>query len=234
MYFIYNGINSRDVGLKIKDFPYDTMANRRFKELVLDRYDGTLYEDLETYESYSIDIECTLRDNFNISTIRAVKDMFKSGKGELILSHKPDNIYKVRLANNINFVEMLNLTGSCILTFKVEPFSILKSGLSYVIVPNGGKLTNAGNYASKPLIKVEGTGSISISINGEKMEFSNVNTPFIIDTELEDVYGVDNGTNLNNFMNINSDFIGFKEGENVINYTGNVTRISVLPRWREL
>lgn len=232
MYFIFNGINSNDIGLKIKDFPFDTMASKKLTELSIDKRNGTIYKDYNTFNSYTMDIECTLLDNFNIATIKKIKDVFKVGEGELILSHKPDNIYRVRLINSLNFVEMLNLTGSCILSFNVEPFSYLKSGREYVVVSSGGILKNLGNYYSEPQIKVTGMGDITITINNKVMSFFNVAKPFIIDTYLEDIVGL-SGENLNSYMRIESDFVPLEEGNNVIKYSG-ATSVEVRPNWREL
>lgn len=233
MYFIYNGVDSRTLGISIREIPFDILTTRRIEEIVLDKYDGTIYKDNNTYDSYSLSIECLLVDSLDNDTVLKIKNTFKTGRGQLVLSTRPDYIYSVRLSNTLNFAEMLEKVGSCILTFKVEPFATLESGLSYVTVPKGGKLTNLGNYESKPLIKaVGGTGIVSITINGKTMDFKEVSSTFFIDMELEDIYG-ENGENLNLYMTLESDFIPLSEGDNTITYTG-LTALYIMPRWRVL
>lgn len=233
MYFIFNGVDSRDIGLKIKDVPFDILPNRRITETELVRYDGTLYRDEKTYESYTLDLDCVMVDNFTMDNIRRVKNLFKGGEGEIIFSHKPTNIYKVRLTNTINFIELLNLTGSCLLSFKVEPFSYLSEGKVAINVPNNTTITNLGNYESKPLIKVlNPTANVVITINGKQMKFTKVAKTFIIDVDMEDVYG-ETGENLNAYMDLSSDFLTLQEDKNVIEYVG-AGGLLITPNWREL
>ena len=104
--------------------------------------------------------------------------------------------------------------------------------MEWITVTSGQKIINLGNYESKPLIKVVGSGTINISYNSKTMKFTNVTKHFIIDTELEDIYNED-GENLNRFMDINSDFEAFPEGEFTITYTG-ASKVEIMPRWREL
>lgn len=234
MYFTYNGVDSRELGLRIKDIPYDIMASRRFAETVIDGYDGALYRDVGTFDNYSLSIECLLVDNLTTDKIREIKQLFKSGRGELVLSHKPNNIYHVRLSSTLNFTEMLERTGGCILTFTVEPFSYLRSGLEYQTVSSGSKIKNQGNYYSLPLYKITplNTNDYSITVNGKTMEFTEYAKVIYVDVLLEDVYG-ENGENLNNLMKIESDFVPLIDGENIITYK-NISKLEVAPRWREL
>lgn len=233
MYFIFNDIDSRDLGLRVKDIQYDVLAKRRINLVDLPTYDGVLLEDEETFESYSLDIECYLVDNFSLENIKRIKNLFKVGYGKMIFSHKPNNIYEVVINNTINFSEMLERTGACIISLTVQPISYLKNGSNFISVGRGTKLNNLGNYYSKPIFKVDNPSSVvEITVNGSKMKFTNVNKAFIVDCELEDVYG-EKGENLNSFMTIESDFQVFNEGENLIEYVG-VNEIKVKPNWREV
>lgn len=66
----FNGYSFKELGLLIKSYPYDMLAMRRFKQETLSRYDGTIYTDEETYDSYDISIECIVRDNFTVENLR--------------------------------------------------------------------------------------------------------------------------------------------------------------------
>lgn len=233
MFFIFNGINSRDIGLKVKEFPFDIMPQKRYKEMVLDRFDGTVYTDLGTYESITFDVECLLVDNFTVEDIKRIKDVFKVGGGEIIFSHKPDHIFEVKIINSINFISMLEKTGSCIISFKSKPFSYLKSGSNYSVINSGVKLNNLGNDYSFPQFRVVPSNSrIEITVNDKKMVFINATKPFIIDCNLEDVYGADDSElNLNNYMDINSDFVRLVEGVNNISFSG-ASKVEIKPNWR--
>lgn len=232
MYFTYNGVDSRDLGLYIKDIPFDTLASKRVETLSLPKIDGSVFKEFEAYDSYSISIECILKDSLTIENVKKIKGVFKANIGELVLSTRPDNIYKVRLSSQLNFLEMLERTGSCMLSFEVHPYSELVSGRGEIDVTNSPKLINEGNVPSKPLIKVKGRDTVQIIINDKIMQFEGVYTDFIIDCELEDIYS-ERGENLNKFMTLDSDFIPLSEGVNTIRHAG-ASSVKVIPRWREL
>lgn len=233
MYFIFNGVNSKDLGLKVKNLPFNIMPKRRFTSITNNKRNGTIYTDEETYESYTLDIECLLIDTLTSDTINMIKTVFKGGKGVLTLSTDLTRSYDVYLNSALSFVEMLDLTGSCLLSFTVEPLANLESGTTKVVVSNGSKLKNVGNMPSNPKIYVtHSSSSVTISINGESMKFSGVTEPFIIDVELEDVYS-ESGANLNKFMSLDSDFIGLSEGDNTITFSG-ASKVEIVPRWRSV
>ena len=234
LYFIYNQISSLDLGISIKSMPRDILAEKRIEKLSFPKLDGSYYQDDDIYESYTIDLECTICRNFNVNNIRKIKELFRSRTGEMILSTKPNNILSVRVLSVINFEKLISQTaGRFLLSFEVQPFSYLASGRKWIPANNNFKILNQGNYYCKPLYKIAGNGSCSLTINDKIMKFSNVNKEFIVDTELEDVYSIDKKENLNKFLNIESDFVGLSEGENTIKFS-NISKLEILPNWREL
>ena len=212
------------------------LAMRRFKQETLSRYDGTIYTDEETYDSYDISIECIVRDNFTVENLRRIKEVFKIGKGKLVFSHKPDLEYDVTLTNALRFEEMIKHVGGCILSFKVEPFSYLKSGKQEIKLSKGtNTITNLGNYKSFPIFRVEGASSnFYITINDKPMIFQiSAESNVYIDIEREDVYG-ERGENYNSGMSLESDFVPLSEGKNSIKCEGSFNNIYITPNWREL
>lgn len=233
--FIYNGISSNSLGIVIKSMPLDILSEKRIEKISFPNINGSVYRDDDIYESYPLDLECTLLRTATIENINQIKKLFRSRTGELILSRKPNHILKVRILSTISFERFItNNSSSFLLSFEVQPFSYLKSGKDWTVISNGSKIKNPGNYYSEPLYKITGAiSSCGITINGKEIKFAKVTKDFIVDVEAEDVYSLDKKENLNNFMNINSDFIGLQEGENIITYTG-INKLEILPNWREL
>lgn len=231
---ICNGIYlTKDLGIMInKITPNDVLAEERIDKLTFKRMNGVVYKETEAYEAYPLDIECTIPKRLGYEKIKEIKNFLKQRNCELILYNKPNVILKARLISKVNFDMPIHLDGEFLLSYEVQPFAELIEGRKWITISNNKKLINLGNYESKPLIKIFGTGSITITYNSKTMKFTNVKKTFIIDTELEDVYGID-GENLNNYMDINSDFIAFPEGEFTISYSG-ASSVEIMPRWREL
>ena len=230
--FTYNGVTSQELGIMVNKLSHhDILANERNEKGSFQRLNGSVYLKSNSFEAYTLDVECTLFNNFKVETISKIKSVFKNRDGELIISNKPGYILKVRLISTVNFEKLFFNTGTFLLTFEVYPFSYLQSGREWVTLSNG-TLKNQGNCKCYPLFKITSSSACTLSVNGQVMEFTGVNKQFIVDTELEDVYGTE-GENLNNFMSIDSDFIGFEEGDNIISSSG-ITKLEVLPRWCEL
>ena len=229
-----DGIKFReDLGIIInKISPDDVLAEARTEKLTFSNIDGTVYKDNNIHNSYDIDIECTISKEFTYDKIRTIKDILKKRECELILSNKNNVILKARLISKVDFSKLLSRSGTFILTYEIQPFSELISGRNWINISSEQTLKNLGNYESKPLIKVTATGSVIITYNSKSMKFSKVEKPFIIDCELEDVYSED-GENLNNYMDVNSDFIPFPEGSFSFQHSG-ASKVEVMPRWREL
>lgn len=229
-----NGISFRkDLGIIInKITPDDVFAEERVDKLIFTNIDGTVYKENESHESYPLDVECTITKVFGHEKIKEIKDVLKQRNCELILSKKPGVILKARLISKVDFDRLIARAGTFLLSYEVQPFGELIEGRKWRTIVNKQLLINLGNYESKPLIKVSGTGTITVTYNSKVMKFINVKKTFIIDVELEDVYGA-SGENLNSYMDINSDFNTFPEGEFSIEVTG-ASMVEVMPRWREL
>ncbi len=234
MYFIYNGVHSDDLGIVVNRMFVDVMPQKRINQLTLPHYEGTIYQEEDTHETFPIEIECTVKQNFNHDTILSIKNAFKQRQGELVSSRKPNHIYKVALLNRVDFTRLIATAGTFKLTFEAQPLSFLISGQSYVAVSHGQVLVNRGNYRAFPKYKVTPSSeNCQLNINGQLMSFECATKPFIVDCELEDVYGAEDLENLNYFMKIESDFIGLSEGENVIEFAG-ISQLEIQPNWREV
>lgn len=95
-------------------------------------------------------------------------------------------------------------------------------------------IENKGYIESKPIITVYGKENIEVSLNNNKIfSLDMQNDEFItVDAEKEDAYM---GVILKNRqMNGEFDKIKLQPGENVINWTGNLTKIEVEPKSRWL
>lgn len=234
MYFIYNGVHSDDLGIVVNRMFFDAMAQKRINKITFPHYDGAIYEEEDTHEPFPIEIECTIKRNFNADSILKVKNALKTRQGELIISRKPDHIYKVALLNRIDFERLIARAGVFKISFEAHPLSYLKSGREYITVNNGQKVTNLGNYKALPKYKVTPSSqNCSITINGVLMSFENATKPFIVDCDLDDVYGVSDLENLNYFMKIDSDFTGLDEGDNTVHFVG-ISKLEIQPNWREV
>ena len=105
-----------------------------------------------------------------------------------------------------------------------EPATITRSTLT---------LVNPTNYVAKPYIKIVGSGSITLTINGVEYNFTNVTGSIELDSAMQNVWRVNNGVMINeNAKMAIGPFPTLKPGNNTLWVSsGNAT---IEPRWRTL
>ena len=116
-----------------------------------------------------------------------------------------------------------------VFTCRAERF--LNSGDTAVAVASGGTITNPTSYASKPLIRITGSGSGTLTVNGTTMSFTGIVDYLNIDCDRMDVYRLPS-ENKNSLMT--GEFPVLKSGSNGVSFTGGITGCTITPKWWEL
>lgn len=95
------------------------------------------------------------------------------------------------------------------------------------------KLVNHELYSALPYLKIHGSGDITLLINGRETNIKGLLSYIELDSEELEVYQESPAGVLdmsNKFYS--KDFPHLDEGENVISWKGNITKIEIKPRWR--
>lgn len=226
-YFLeFNNIRNYELGISIVKRPnIPSPRKNRSKHEVPGH--GDYYTDLGVYSDIVIPVEF----NF-IEKGKNIKERYRRIKewanyidnDKLIFSDDPEFFYKVVDINIDEFQTILRRKGLFKIEFTCRAYLYLIEGFEFTEEKN---LYNQFKESSKPLIYIEGNGIVNVSINNNT--FSIPVTDYIyIDSELELAY-----KNKNDLFNIKTgDFPKLDPGENIINYTGNVTKFKIQPRWR--
>ena len=228
-YVIWNNKDSRDInGLLICELPPITKPKMRVKETVIDGVDGSIIEELG-YEPYDKSMTVGLKIGADVDEIIE----YFTGSGEIIFSNEPNKYYKASIINGVNYDRLLRYRKA-IITFRVQPFKYdcTETELRATSASERLIVSNIGNYKSKPIITVKGSGKIYLIVNGTSVcdyEFPNGDNTVIIDSEKQDAYF---GSDLKN-RTMNGEFPVLDKGENILTWGGNVESISVknYSRW---
>ena len=121
------------------------------------------------------------------------------------------------------------------ITIHVQPFKYLLNEEDVVLnITNQTSLTvnNQGLEKSKPILKLYGSGTITVSLNGLTAFTVTIDEDddyIVIDSMEEEAY---NDTELKN-RNMSGEFPLLETGNNTISWTGSLTKIEVTPnsRW---
>ncbi len=119
--------------------------------------------------------------------------------------------------------------GSFDLVFNCRPERFLTSGETVTTFTAGGSISNQTDMPAKPLIRVYGSGTITV--NGTEIEIASHSYEYIdIDCDLQEAfYGA---ANANMYISLD-EFPTLRSGANIIVLDG-VTRVEMTPRWWRL
>lgn len=228
---IWKNIDSETIpGLIITNIPPITKPKMKTSITKIDGRDGDIIEELG-YESYTKSIGIGLARNYDID--RVMK--YFTGAGELIISDESDKVYKAQIIEKIDYERLIRFK-TAVVKFYTQPYKYLKDEKSIILDINNEtslKITNVGLEKSKPIITLEGTETVEISLNGFnlfKYVFPENETKVVIDSLEEEAY-LDNVLKNRNML---GNFPIFEVGENTISWSGNLTKISIEPKSRWL
>lgn len=228
-YVIWNDRDSRDInGLLICELPPITKPQMRVKETAIDGVDGSIIEELG-YESYDKTIAVALKIGADVDEIIE----YFTGNGKIVFSNEPNKYYIASITKGIEYARLLRYRTAKI-TFRVQPFKYDNEEFDIYADAQRQDVTvvNDGNYTAKPIITIEGEGTVILSVNDVaicRYDFPEGENSVIIDSEKQDAYV---GTVLKN-RNMTGDFPILKKGANVISWSGTVEsiRIKRYSRW---
>lgn len=227
----WKGISSETIpGLIICELPPITKPKMRTTITKIDGRDGDIIEELG-YESYTKSIKIGLARNFDIDQI--IK--YFTGSGELIMSNESDKIYKCQIIEKIDYEKLLRFKTATI-KFYTQPYKY-KRNESQVVLNISGQtsvtVNNIGLESAKPIIKLTGSGTVDLSLNGSTVltyTFPANETEVIIDSLIEEAYlnGVYKNRNMVGIFPI------LEPGTNTIGWSGSLTKIEIQPKSRWL
>lgn len=224
----FGGINSANFGVYIS-------ANETFKtpERVVSAHsvpgkNGDVLIDEGRDENVSISYKCFVRSGF-MTQGRNFIDKIKALHGYQRIEDTVNNdTFRVGfLSSDIDVtVSQMRESGYFDLTFNCKPQKYLKSGDEWQTVTQNQVLTNPTAQTAYPLIRVYGTGNISIG--GVAINVLTADGYTDLDSEICDAYK--GSTNCNGNISQADVFPTLAAGDNTIQFAG-FTRVQIKTRW---
>ena len=225
-------------GISLSDYYcfYDGSQSFKIPQKMVDTYsvvgkNGDLSIDQKKYSNITIPFNCFITRDFIQNYMSLMNSlMSQEGYGRLETTEEPD-VYRMALFNSETTPTTwaLNESGTFTLEFDCKPQKWLKSGETAITVTGTQTLVNPCQMASKPLIEVVGTGSVTIGTSVLALS-TNTSTTYI-DCEIQDAY---EGTiNRNPALTVTNGFPELASGSNTVTVTG-FTSCKITPRWWRL
>ena len=232
-YIILNGKNSNAIeGLLIQSLPPISKPKIRTEIEEIDGRDGDIVTTLG-YSAYDKEFLIGLYGDFDIDEVVA----FFNSSGTVTFSNEEDKYYNYQILEQIDFERLIRFRTATV-KMHVQPFkySTVESTQTFTITSNTSiTVKNNGNYISKPLITIYGSGTINLSLNDYQLFIIDLGTEeqITIDTNLMEAYNQDTQTLLNRLVTGDYDNFALNVGSNEITWSGTITEIDITnySRW---
>ena len=237
-YFVYKGVKSSDMGLKIESKEVFSAPEYEVDFLSIPGRHGDLISGDGRFPNAQVTYSVFLpaKSVAELSQkITAVKGWLYSGLNSYhTLSDTYDTEFtrKAVYAGKLDIEDELNRIGVFTISFSCQPFRYSVVGAKSQLVGNGKSLTNPYPFQSQPRIRVVGNGEGTLTIQSADSNatwtFTDIDEYVEIDSEMMNCY---KDTEPKNDTVAGDGFPILYPGENTFSFSGGIKGISVFPRW---
>lgn len=227
---IFNNKSSADCRIQVAHPPGYAYPERDYTITHIPGRNGDIIQDNGCYKN----VERTYEVSFDVlnedfaTYANAVSAWLHSTTGYARLedSYEP-NYYRMATYQESNIFENLyNQAGTATIVFECKPQRFLKTGDNTITIQNSLTIVNPTGFEAYPLFKVTGTSGV-LTVNGNSITFSSIDDFVMLDCELQDAYK--ETTNKNS--TVSGTFSVLKPGSNTISWTGDISSVTMKPRW---
>lgn len=194
MYVIINGTSSDTLqGVQILSLPPITKPRMRTSVATIDGRPGDIVTKLG-YEAYNRPITALLHHTYDVDAVSS----FFNQSGTIVFSNEPNRAYQFETIDAFSFERAVKFkTGK--ITFHVQPYKLAYPAESTTWSSSSKTVTNAGNTTSAPRLRINGSGTVTINIDGSTAFVIVMPSAgwIVIDSDQLDAYSGDNLANRN-------------------------------------
>ena len=229
---VYGGEASSDYGMVVAEAPSFERPTRKQSVYTVPGRNGAVVFQQDAWEDVVRSYQVWLADDAEkdlVDQVDAFEAWLNSQKGYQRLedSFEPDVFRLAYYSGGIGVSNHLTQYGEATLSFTCRPERFYKSGEQPITVVNGDKINNPTRFAAKPLIHIEGSGTVTITCGGKTMSAS-VTDYINIDCEQMNAYRLP-AENKNS--QISGSFPTIEPGINTVGITGTVSLCTITPRY---
>ena len=227
---IFNNKSSDDCRIQVAHPPGYAYPERDYTITHIPGRNGDIIQDNGCYKNvertYEVSFDAPNEDFATYANAVSAWLHSTTGYARLEDSYEPD-YYRMAVYQESNIFENLyNKAGTATIVFECKPQRFLKTGDNTITIQNSLTIMNPTGFEAYPLFKVTGTSGV-LTVNGNSITFSSIDDFVMLDCELQDAYK--ETTNKNS--TVSGTFPVLKPGSNAISWTGNISSVTMKPRW---
>ena len=229
---VYSGGASTDYGIVVGEAPAFEKPTKRLQVFNIPGRNGSVIIEDKSFDDTTRSYVVWLSDNaeldLNETIYKVCEWLFSpSGYQRLEDSFEPDVFRLAYYSGGEEISNELMSYGKTTLKFTCRPERFYKTGEIEREVSNGVYIYNETAFESKPLIHIEGSGSVSVSIQGVTIN-ATVTDYINIDCETMNAYRLPSE---NKNDKISGSFPFIKPGKNTVATTGSISKVTIIPRF---
>ena len=227
---IFNNKSSADCRIQVAHPPGYAYPERDYTITHIPGRNGDIIQDNGCYKNvertYEVSFDAPNEDFATYANAVSAWLHSTTGYARLEDSYEP-NYYRMAVYQESNIFENLyNQAGTATIVFECKPQRFLKTGDNIITIQNSLTIMNPTGFEAYPLFKVTGTSGV-LTVNGNSITFSSIDDFVMLDCELQDAYK----ENINKNSTISGTFPVLKTGSNTISWTGDISSVTMKPRW---
>lgn len=229
---VFGGEASADYGMVVYEAPTFEKPKRKNQVYTVPGRSGAIIFQQDAWDDVTRSYRVWLAEDPDMdlpATVAAVAGWLysKTGYQRLEDSFEPEVFRLAYYNGGQDVTNELTQYGQTTLAFTCRPERFYKTGEHPIAVTNGDQINNPTRFSSKPLIHLEGSGTVTLTIGGATLS-ATLTDYMNIDTESMNAYRLP-AENMNN--KISGDFQTIAPGVNSIGITGTVTKCEIVPRF---
>lgn len=228
-YMIINGFNTSTLsGCVVTDFGDVEVAKPKGNVAELYGVNGK-YRVLDgSYESYERTFKFYISKQVDIAT---VMQKFQSNDNILEFGYQLGSTFYANFLS-ANYKPKGHHGWELSIKLDMQPFRYPKD-VAPVVLTSAGTIENIGTVYSEPIIEIEGSGDVSLTI-GRKTMHLTVNNKTTIDCRQgkQNIFNASGA--VQNTLRKRGGFFEIPVGLNGVTYTGDVRKVTIRPNWRYL
>ena len=229
---VYGGESSADYGMVVAEPPAFERGVRRQTVYKVPGRNGSVVIQQDAWEdvnrSYKIWIAADAGEEL-ADKIDAFDAWLNSQNGYQRLedNFEPDVYRLAYYSGGTEFSNMLMTAGEATLKFTCRAERFYKEGEQEVALVSGTPVYNPTRFESKPLVYIEGSGAVTLTVNAKSIT-ATLTDYIYIDSEAMNAY---RGATENMNDKITGTFPTLAPGANAITISGTVTKATIVPRY---
>lgn len=225
-YMKFAQYSNRQMGILVTDMPNLPSPMERGEDVVVPGRSGSIWRSEHAYDNLTLAVGIWVPPE-RVAYLSQIK-AWLMGEGQLELAQNAAAYYRARVSEGVEYRPLNFQSGyTATVVFSCDPFQHVRAADTLEIAEPQSVL-NLYNVFAEPLWEITGNGDIDLQIGAQSVGLEGVSGSVYLDSELQECY---TQAGLANHL-MTGAFPVLPPGLTSIDWTGSVTEIRIIPRWR--